>query len=89
MCELVTFSDKDLKEIRQLYPKELPKDYYSVYIFMIKEHVKKNKENHMVEKSTVLGMGEGEHEIITGTLMDAIEVRPKFMSAFTVHNMNP
>lgn len=81
MCDVV-FLNKEIKQkMKTIYPKNVPDEYFDAYQEMVEDYVKETKADHEVRKLELVGF-KGLHDIIYGTFLDAIMVRPKFVKIF-------
>jgi len=82
MCEVVCLNREVREKMKNIYPKDIPEEYFEAYQEMVKQYVLETKEQHKVRRMGIVGF-EGIHDIIEGTFLDAIMVRPDFVKCFT------
>ena len=82
MCDYIFLPPDVISQMKQLYPKNLPKDYFIQFEALTKKYALQNKDKHRVEKIKIKGRN-GLHDLIYGRLEDAEAVLPSFQYSFS------
>jgi len=81
MCEYVFLPPNVIEEMKHLISSEYTEDYFPKFESMTNEFILKNRNGHKVIKAKILGV-KGIHDIVIGTLNDAMQVKPDFLKVY-------